>query len=253
MVKIKSENRIKAFDIYKEHKGKIKPKEIAMKLNINPANVRTWKSLDKWEDKLGLKKSKRGAPKGNKNSIGNKGGAPKENQNSRKHGLYSKYMPKEVYNIFSNIDTMDNIEILEDSIKLKYANILNIQKQMQGGRGLASLVKAEALATGELRGMIKLYEDLVHKNWDLDIEEQQAKIEVLKSKVIQKEEKREDKLDQYITALEDKVKNNPLSDMSTEELKEYMKDLKEISKNSSNGLYIEVDYGEDEEIEECRA
>ncbi len=188
MRKIKSVNRIKAFEIYKEHNGDIKPKDISMILNEKVTNIRTWKSLDRWDIELGIKKKPKGAPKGNRNALGNKGGkgGKLENQNARKHGLYSKYMPKEVYNIFSNIEDMDNIEILEDSIRLKYSNILNIQKKIKSCRNeksLASLIKAESLATDSLRSMIKQYEDIVQKEDKYIKQERQLKLDKLKEEI----------------------------------------------------------------------
>ncbi len=52
MARQRSESRDKAFNIYKEHNGNIKLKDIAKQLNISDVQVRKWKSKDEWEQKL---------------------------------------------------------------------------------------------------------------------------------------------------------------------------------------------------------
>lgn len=77
--------RAEAKALFLKKKGKITPKEIADLLGIPAKTVREWKCRDKWESKI----PKRGAPKGNKNAVGNSGGAPKGNRNAETHGAYS--------------------------------------------------------------------------------------------------------------------------------------------------------------------
>lgn len=57
--------RQQAFEMYKEHKGKIDLVEIANSLGNPPGTVRGWKSKDKWDDQLGgtLQPKKRSVPK----------------------------------------------------------------------------------------------------------------------------------------------------------------------------------------------
>ena len=75
-----------AFKIYKEHHKNIKISEIAKYLNVSVNTVYSWKRRDKWDKRIN---SKVGAPRGNKNAIGNKGGgAPKGNHNALYHGMY---------------------------------------------------------------------------------------------------------------------------------------------------------------------
>ncbi|MCR3760409.1 terminase small subunit [Clostridium felsineum] len=52
MPRQRSPSRDKAFNIYKEHKGNIKLKDIAKQLNISDVQIRKWKSSDKWDEKL---------------------------------------------------------------------------------------------------------------------------------------------------------------------------------------------------------
>ena len=57
--------RQQAFEMYKEHKGKIDLVEIANSLGSPPGTVRGWKSKDKWDEQLGgtLQQKKRSVPK----------------------------------------------------------------------------------------------------------------------------------------------------------------------------------------------
>ncbi|MGL6186108.1 MAG: terminase small subunit [Clostridium chrysemydis] len=52
MARARSPNRDKAFEIYKDHNGDIKLKDIAKELDIKDSQIRKWKSQDKWDDKL---------------------------------------------------------------------------------------------------------------------------------------------------------------------------------------------------------
>ena len=64
--------------------GKIKTKDLAVKIGVNESQIRKWKSLDKWTSCI---HKKRGAPYGNKNAVGN--GAPLRNNNAETHGAYT--------------------------------------------------------------------------------------------------------------------------------------------------------------------
>ena len=43
-------------------------------------------------------------------------------------------------------------------------------------------MKAQARAQGELRAMIKQYDEMLHRNWELATEEQRLRIEIMKAK-----------------------------------------------------------------------
>lgn len=88
MARERSPERDKAKKMWMESGGTIKLKDIAAALSIGETQVRKWKSQDKWaadlkgnvtnESKGNV--TKRGAPKGNKNAVGNRGGAPAGNK-----------------------------------------------------------------------------------------------------------------------------------------------------------------------------
>ena len=85
-----------------------------------------------------------GAPKGNKNAIGNKGGAPEGNLNNLQHGNYfnptkhlekdfiKKYIPTATKNIIKETAEcgISSLEILWTNIQLQFAAILRSQKIM---------------------------------------------------------------------------------------------------------------------------
>lgn len=52
MARVRSPNRDKAFEIYKLNNGEILLKDIATQLGVKDAQIRKWKSQDKWEEKL---------------------------------------------------------------------------------------------------------------------------------------------------------------------------------------------------------
>lgn len=52
MSRARSLNRDKAFEIYKQHNGEILLKDIATQLGVKDAQIRKWKSQDKWEENL---------------------------------------------------------------------------------------------------------------------------------------------------------------------------------------------------------
>ncbi|WP_410770988.1 phage terminase small subunit [Fontibacillus sp. BL9] len=91
MARERSPERDKAKQMWLESGGTMKLKDIATALFIADSKVRKWKALDNW--KAELKGSapleskgsapRRGAPKGNKNAVGNRGGAPPGNQNAK--------------------------------------------------------------------------------------------------------------------------------------------------------------------------
>lgn len=67
MARVRSPNRDKAFEIYKLNNGEILLKDIAAQLGVKDAQIRKWKSQDKWEEKL-----KGTLPKNKRNVINKK-------------------------------------------------------------------------------------------------------------------------------------------------------------------------------------
>ncbi|WP_347880715.1 phage terminase small subunit-related protein [Paenibacillus sp. F411] len=88
---MRSPDRDKAKQIWLESGGTMKLKDIAAALFIGETQVRKWKSQDKWAadlkgnvtNEFKGNVTNRGAPKGNKNAVGNRGGAPRGNHNAK--------------------------------------------------------------------------------------------------------------------------------------------------------------------------
>ncbi len=219
MARVRSPNRDKAYEIYKEHGGNIENRRIAEILKISEKTVGGWKCKDAWDNKLNgvLQKDKRSTPKtkggqpGNKNATG-----PPGNKNAEKHGLFSKYLPEETLSIIQEMPTSP-LDILWDQIQISYAAIIRSQQIMyvkdqkdktiekvskQSGKIIGekwevqqawdkqgNFLQAQARAQSELRSLIKQYDELLHKNWELATEEQKARIATLKAKVEDKTDK----------------------------------------------------------------
>lgn len=91
MARERSPERDKAKLMWLQSGGTMKLKDIAAALSVGETQVRKWKSQDKWAAELNSNVTnetkgnvtKRGAPKGNKNAVGNRGGAPPGNQNAK--------------------------------------------------------------------------------------------------------------------------------------------------------------------------
>lgn len=182
--------------------------EIASQLNLPEGTVRRWKCTHKWENERSDKKSerspkrKRGAQPGNKNSSG----GPPGNKKAEKYGFFSKYLPEETREIFSAIDQADPLDLLWHQIQLAYAAIIRAQRiayvkdqqdktketVMSGETSdmysiqeawdkQNNFLKAQARAQGELRSMIKQYDEMLHKNWEAASEEQRVRIAQMKA------------------------------------------------------------------------
>ena len=217
MPKQRSPDSYKAEEMYKQG---MKLVEIASQLNVSEGTVRSWKNRYDFDGKSNatlqknnrnVAKKKRGGQPGNKNAVGH--GAPKGNQNATKHGLFSRYLPEDTREMFFSLDSADPLDLLWDQIKLAYTAIMRAQQIMhvrdqkdktvekveekdgnvigerwevqQAWDKQASFLQAQAKAQKELTTMIKQYEELLHKNWDLATKEQKARIKQLKAKTEQ--------------------------------------------------------------------
>lgn len=227
MARVRSPNRDKAFEIYKEHNGSIANREIARMLNISEKTVSGWKVKDNWngvlpKDLRSTPKRKRGGQPGNKNATG-----PVGNKHAETHGFFSKYLPEETFNIIQEIQQKDPIDILWDNIQIQYAAIIRSQsimyvkdkeemikvlkKESYGQAQMeeyefqfawdrqATYLQAQSRAMKTLESMIKQYDELTSKG--LATEEQKARIAVLKSKIVESsEEKSKEGIEEFIKA-----------------------------------------------------
>ena len=193
----------------------MKYKEIAEKYGVTINTVKSWKTRYGWNrNKKGVHTksekvcTQKGGQPGNKNALGNNGGAPEQNKNAEKHGLFAKYLPEETLDIVNNM-TLNPLDILWDNIQIAYAAIVRAQHIMyvrditdkttekvevkvgktmgekwevqQAWDKQANFLKSQARAQGELRSLIKQYDEMLHKNWELASEEQRSRIDHMKA------------------------------------------------------------------------
>ncbi|EQJ83668.1 hypothetical protein K9757_14330 [Clostridioides difficile] len=187
----------------------MKQKEISVKYDISLNTLKSWIKRYNWasEKKKGAPKNKRGAPIGNKNATG-----PPGNKNAEKFGFFSKYLPKETQDLINEIKNKDKFDILWEQITIQYAAIIRAQKIMyvkgkeemikelkkqestENGEKIeyefqfawdrqASFLNAQSRAMSELRSLIKQYDEMIHKDWNLATEEQKTRVEKLKCEV----------------------------------------------------------------------
>lgn len=182
--------------------------EIASQLNLPEGTVRRWKYTYKWgserSDRVSERSQrKRGAQPGNRNATG-----PPENKNAEKYGFFSKYLPEETVSIIQEMPT-DPLDVLWDQVQIAYAAIIRAQQIMyvrdrddktierigqkkgkisseewevqQAWDKQANFLQAQARAQKTLEGLIKQYDELLHKRWDLATEEQRARINHIKA------------------------------------------------------------------------
>ena len=189
--------------------------EIASQLNLPEGTIRSWKNRQKWDcnvanEKCNVAKRKKGGQPGNHNATG-----PPKNHNAEKHGLFRKYLPPETFSIIQEMPK-DPLDVLWDQIQIAYAAIIRAQQIMyvkdredkttekieekegnvigerwevqQAWDKQANFLKSQARAQSELRSLIKQYDEMLHKNWELATEEQKARIDVMKAKANLNEE-----------------------------------------------------------------
>lgn len=190
---------------YEDYKSGLKYKEIAEKYDVTLNTVKSWKTRH-WNKKgvhtnKGKKcaHKKKGAQPGNKNGTG-----PPGNQNAKKHGLFAKWLPEEVNQIIGEMPESP-LDILWYNIQLQLAAIVRAQNIMyvidkddrtrevtlegeaiaydvqQAWDKQASFMTAQSRAMKTLESMIKQYDEMLHKNWELATEEQKARLGLLQA------------------------------------------------------------------------
>ena len=185
--------------------------EISEQLEIPEGTIRSWKNRYKWDCNVANKKrnvaKRRGGQKGNKNAVDH--GAPKENKNAEKYGFFSKFLPDETREIFSAIEQADPLDLLWHQIQIAYAAIIRAQRiayvrdrqdktiekvEEKDGNVIGErwevqqawdkqneFLKAQARAQGELRALIKQYDEMLHKDWESASKEQRCRIEHIRA------------------------------------------------------------------------
>jgi uncharacterized protein YjcR len=206
--------------IKKDYLSGIPPKKLAEKYDTSLNTIKSWIKRYGWSEikkrgalsntqgapSVASRKRKQGGQPGNKNAEGS--GAPEQNKNAEKHGFFSKYLPEETLSIIQEMPK-NPLDVLWDQIQIAYAAIIRAQKIMyvrdqedvtttkiadssgnicsekwevqQAWDKQANFLKSQARAQGELRSLIKQYDEMLHKNWDLASEEQRSRIDHMKA------------------------------------------------------------------------
>lgn len=198
MPRQRSPNRDKAFEIYRDHGGKIENRRIAEILCVPEKSVGGWKCKDKWDDKLNgvLQSEERSTPKGkggqpgNQNAVGH--GAPPGNLNAVKHGayqtIYADYLPEQEKHVYEQMPGEADLEAEIRLLRLKITRLLNRQESffydMFGKRHNKQISEEDREAgilacTKQLEKLVRT-QDIIRKK-GLSEEEQKARIAKLQA------------------------------------------------------------------------
>lgn len=185
---------------YEDYLAGMKYKDIAEKYNVSINTVKSWQKRNGWTrkadappKKCARKKDGRGAPKGNKNAVGNKGGhaplgnknaeghgAPEGNLNAVKHGayqtIYAAYLPEEEKAIYEQMPGEVDLEAEIKLLRLKLARILNNENLLDEDRDKGILA-----CSAQLERLMRTQAQIKRKA--KDEEEQDARIAKLKAEV----------------------------------------------------------------------
>ncbi|QAT44818.1 hypothetical protein EQZ01_03775 [Bacillus subtilis] len=206
----------KHIQAYKDYVKGMKYKDLADKYGVSVNTIKSWKQRHGWERKKGapIEKSvhtKKGGQPGNKNAVGNNGGAPQRNQNAVTHGFFSKFLPEETLEIMEEIQERSPADMIWDQIQIQYAAILRAQrimfvqdkddmtkvlkKEKPGMFGderewefqfawdrHATFLNAQSRAMGELRGLIKQFDQLAHEADERRLKLEQMRLNIEKTK-----------------------------------------------------------------------
>ncbi|MEC0313004.1 phage terminase small subunit [Bacillus subtilis] len=214
----------KHIQAYKDYVKGMKYKDLAEKYGVSVNTIKSWKQRHGWERKKGAPSeksvhTKKGGQPGNKNAIGNKGGAaPAGNQNAVTHGFFSKFLPEETLEIMEEIHERSPADMIWDQIQIQYAAIIRAQrimfvqdkddmtkvlkKEKPGMFGdekewefqfawdrHATFLNAQSRAMGELRSLIKQFDQLAHEEDERRLKLEQMRLNIEKTKAETKNEK----------------------------------------------------------------
>ncbi|WMW42119.1 phage terminase small subunit [Bacillus subtilis] len=206
----------KHIQAYKDYVKGMKYKDLAEKYGVSVNTIKSWKQRHGWERKKGapIEKSvhtKKGGQPGNKNAVGNNGGAPQRNQNAVTHGFFSKFLPEETLEIMEEIQERSPADMIWDQIQIQYAAIIRAQrimhvqdqddmtkvlkKEKPGMFGdekewefqfawdrHATFLNAQSRAMGELRSLIKQFDQLAHEQDERRLKLEQMRLNIEKAK-----------------------------------------------------------------------
>ncbi|MDO4614617.1 MAG: phage terminase small subunit [Lachnospiraceae bacterium] len=200
----KNSKKARARKLYEEQGMSLK--DIADKIGAPPSTVRGWKSRGNWVAPEIVER--RTGQKPNIKTNTEKRGFQDGNSSAVLHGLRSKYLPPETLEIVDSLESASQLDILALQIKMAFASYVRAQKIMyvadkddktkeiisagvagesykidEAYEKQANFLNASARIMAEIRSMIKQYDEMVHKEWNLESEKQHAEIDLIKSKI----------------------------------------------------------------------
>lgn len=180
-------------------------KELGELYGVPQSTLKSWRKKYNWKRKT----------KKDQKEVG-RVGAPKGNKNNLIHGFYSKYLPRETKEIMEELNKSSSLDILWESIIMQYSLIIRAQKimyvknkkdmtkelkkekSMDGEQysteekeyeiqfawdKQANFLRAQSTAMATLNRMLKEYEEMLNKNWELATEEQKLRVDKLKKDI----------------------------------------------------------------------
>lgn len=210
----------KHIQAYKDYVKGMKYKDLAEKYGVSMNTIKSWKQRHGWERKKGAPSeksvhTKKGGQPGNKNALGNNGGAPQKNQNAVTHGFFSKFLPEETLEIMEEIQERSPADMIWDQIQIQYAAIIRAQRIMfvQDQDDVTKVLKkekpsmfgdereweyqfawdrhatflnAQSRAMGELRSLIKQFDQLAHEADERRLKLEQMRLNIEKTRAVVK-------------------------------------------------------------------
>ncbi|MCZ4246325.1 phage terminase small subunit [Bacillus amyloliquefaciens] len=206
----------KHIQAYKDYVKGMKYKDLAEKYGVSVNTIKSWKQRHGWEREKGAPSeksvhTKKGGQPGNKNALGNNGGAPERNRNAVSHGFFSKYLPEETLEIMEEIQERSPADMIWDQIQIQYVAIIRAQRIMfvqdqddvtkvlkKVKPGMfgderewefqfawdrhATFLNAQSRAMGELRSLIKQFDQLAHEQDERRLKLEQMRLNIEKTK-----------------------------------------------------------------------
>ncbi|MEH6988136.1 phage terminase small subunit [Cytobacillus firmus] len=214
-------------EIRKEYEtSKITLKALAEKHDVKIGTLKSRKSREGWSRgslKKGATKSKKVATLKNEDAPRKRSGNPnpqnlftKRNKVAEKHGLFSKFLPRDTLEIMESLNERSPTDLLWNQIQIQYAAIIRAQrimfvenkdditkalkKKKDSNFGEereweyqfawdkhANFLNAQSRAMGELRSLIKQFDEMahIHDERRLKVELMRANIEKTKTEIKQ--------------------------------------------------------------------
>lgn len=186
--------RVKAFNIYQQHNGNIKIKDIANKIGVAETTVRAWKRRDNWDTAINLDtvnvedfKGKSINQKGNTNAVGGKGGegGPFGNKKALSTGEFERIFwdtLTEDERVMAENIPMDKYYLLGEEIKLITVRERRMLKRLEIINNEPSDTLIEGIKTQDGNDLMT-YENKVNKI--MMIEEALTRVQDKKLKTVE--------------------------------------------------------------------